>query len=245
MSLELLATAADASTRTRLLGLATVDAAHCALAIANGTATQHPAEADELVRFLLDEEAAVAALTFSAQPSDPAAEALLAASAHGLHVVVHHLLLRGASVDTSHPDGRSALHDAVSGGHLATARVLLDHAADPNLRASGGGAEAELPLGLALSLPSVLAAREMVRLLRSRGADPALCNREGQDMPTLALAVRPADTTLLEELKAPFALPALPAGWLDAFDQQLGRPYYFHARSKEARWEIPAPPITA
>ena len=41
-----------------------------------------------------------------------------------------------------------------------------------------------------------------VRLLRSRGADPALCNREGQDMPTLALAVRPADTTLLEELKA-------------------------------------------
>ena len=55
------------------------------------------------------------------------------------------------------------MHDAVSGGHLATARVLLDHAADPNLRASGGGAEAELPLGLALSLPSVLAAREMAR----------------------------------------------------------------------------------
>ena len=84
-----------------------------------------------------------------------------------------------------------------------------------------------------------------MRLLRSRGANAALCNREGQDMAALALSVRPADTTLLEELKAPFALPALPAGWLEAFDAQLGRPYYFHARSKEARWEIPAPPITA
>ena len=84
------------------------------------------------MRFLLDEEAAVAALTFSAQPSDPKAEALLAASAHGLHVVVHHLLRRGAAVDSSHPDGRSALHDAVSGGHLATARVLLDPNSNPN-----------------------------------------------------------------------------------------------------------------
>jgi len=41
------------------------------------------------------------------------------------------------------------------------------------------------------------------------------------------------------------ARPALPAGWLEAYDKQLGRPYYFHARSKEARWEIPVPPITA
>ena len=49
--------------------------------------------------------------------------------------------------------------------------MLLDHAADPNLRATGGGAEAELPLGLALSLPSVLAAREMARLL-SRDPNP-------------------------------------------------------------------------
>ena len=64
-------------------------------------------------------------------------------------------------------------------------------------------------------------------------------------MPALALAVRPADTALIEELKAPLARPALPAGWLEAYDKQLGRPYYFHARSKEARWEIPVPPITA
>ena len=41
-----------------------------------------------------------------------------------------------------------------------------------------------------------------MRLLRSRGANAALCNREGQDMAALALSVRPADTTLLEELKA-------------------------------------------
>ena len=32
-------------------------------------------------------------------------QAFLTASAHGLNVVVHHLLLRGAAVDTSHPDG--------------------------------------------------------------------------------------------------------------------------------------------
>ena len=50
--MQLLAAAADPTARARLLGLSTVDTAHCALAIANGTSAQHPAEADELVRNL-------------------------------------------------------------------------------------------------------------------------------------------------------------------------------------------------
>ena len=48
-SVQLLAAAADPTARARLLGLSTVDTAHCALAIANATSAQHPAEADELV----------------------------------------------------------------------------------------------------------------------------------------------------------------------------------------------------
>ena len=50
---------------------------------------------------------------------------------------------------------------------------------------------------------------------------------------------------LIDELQAPLAMPGLPTGWLEAFDPHLNRPYYFHARSKEARWEIPAAPIAA
>ena len=57
----LLAAAADAKARARLLGLSTADAAHSALALANAASAEHPAAADELVRFLLDEEAAAAA----------------------------------------------------------------------------------------------------------------------------------------------------------------------------------------
>ena len=66
---------------------------------------------------------------------------------------------------------------------------------------------AAIPLTLALARPLTLTLTTnpnpyQVRLLRSRGANAALCNREGQDMAALALSVRPADTTLLEELKA-------------------------------------------
>ena len=152
------------------------------------------------------------------------------------------LLQRGVPATAPHPDGRSALHDAVAGGHVATAAALLDFGADPNLRAEGGAAETQLPLSLAICIPHVPTAREMVRLLRRRGADTSLADGAGRDAPTAAATFRPTETTLIEELEKPLALPPLPAGWLEAADKS-GRPYFFHARTKEARWEQPVPPI--
>ena len=128
-------------------------------------------------------------------------------------------------------------------GHIETAKALLDGGADPNGRAHGGAAETELPLLLALTLPDhPTSAREMARLLRLGGADPAMRDSEGRDAPALAQLWRPHDAALLEELSRPLAVPSLPPGWLEAADK-TGRPFYFHARTKEARWEPPLLPI--
>ena len=246
MTKQLLGAAADGAARARLLAVGTLDAAHSALALANAAAAAKPAEAEELVRFLLDQHGAVGCLGFSSQAPEQEeaaeAEAMLAAAGHGLHVVVRQLLLRGVDATTPHPDGRSALHDAVAGGHIETARALLDAGADPNGRAHGGAAETELPLLLAVILPELTAAREMARLLRIRGADAAMRDSEGRDAPALAKLWRPNDTALIDELSRPLPMPSLPAGWLEAVDK-TGRPFYFHARTKEARWEPPLLPI--
>ena len=124
MTRQLLGAAADGAARAKLLAVGTIDAAHSALALANAAAAAKPAEAEELVRFLLDQHGAVGCLGFSSQAPSSAqegaaaaeAEAMLAAAGHGLHVVVRQLLQRGVDATTPHPDGRSALHDAVAGG---------------------------------------------------------------------------------------------------------------------------------
>ena len=122
MTRQLLGAAADGAARAKLLAVGTIDAAHSALALANAAAAAKPAEAEELVRFLLDQHGAVGCLGFSSQAPSSAqegaaeAEAMLAAAGHGLHVVVRQLLQRGVDAATPHPDGRSALHDAVAGG---------------------------------------------------------------------------------------------------------------------------------
>ena len=129
-----------------------------------------------------------------------------------------------------------------SAGHIETARALLDAGADPNGRAHGGAAETELPLLLAVILPELQLAREMARLLRTRGADAAMRDSEGRDAAALASLWRPADAALIDELSVPLPAASLPAGWLEAVDK-TGRPFYFHARTKEARWEPPLLPI--
>ena len=80
-----------------LLRLGTHDVLYSALALANAAADEKPpsAEPDPLVSFLLAQPEAVAALGYSVGGGDPGSEALVTASAIGLHHVVERLLQRG------------------------------------------------------------------------------------------------------------------------------------------------------
>jgi ankyrin repeat protein len=85
---------------------------------------------------------------------------------------VHQLIRRGAPIDFVDPfNGMTPLGIAVVCSS-ASARVLLDYGANPNLRCADG----KTPLLLAVDKGNV----EMVKLLLSRGADPSLAGADGR-----------------------------------------------------------------
>ena len=69
------------------------------------------------------------------------------------HPIVQLLLQRRAPAP-AHPDSRSALYDAVAGGHAEAARLLLDAGADANAYAHGQPTGYEAPLAAASRLPT-------------------------------------------------------------------------------------------
>lgn len=69
--------------------------------------------------------------------------ALRLAAGRGHYGCVEELLFREAEVDAD-PGGRTALHDACSGGHPACVKLLLEHGADPDLMTVDG----DVPLHL-------------------------------------------------------------------------------------------------
>ncbi|XP_066499105.1 ankyrin repeat and SOCS box protein 16 [Hoplias malabaricus] len=69
--------------------------------------------------------------------------ALRLAAGRGRYDCVEELLFRGAEVDAD-PGGRTALHDACSGGHSTCVKLLLDNAADPDLLTDDGNSPLHL-----------------------------------------------------------------------------------------------------
>ena len=116
---------------------------------------------------LIGTPAAVAAMCYAPSGAAPLDQPMLAAAAHGFHPIVQ-LLLQRALAGAGAPDSRSALYDAVAGGHAEAARLLLDAGADANAYAHGQPTGYEAPLAAASHLPTEAAARHLTWLLRGR-----------------------------------------------------------------------------
>jgi ankyrin repeat protein len=113
---------------------------------------------------------------------------LSAAARAGSLPLVELLLTNGAQVDSRNNDGLRPLHAAVMGGYLEVAKLLLDHGADVNAQDDYRGRTPLLWVGrmtkgapkkAALQIP-VEKSVQLIKLLLSRGADPARVDFEGK-----------------------------------------------------------------
>ncbi|KAF7697948.1 ankyrin repeat and SOCS box protein 16 isoform X1 [Silurus meridionalis] len=91
------------------------------------------------------------------------------AAGRGHYGCVEELLFREAEVDAD-PGGRTALHDACSGGHHSCVKLLLEHGADPDLLTADGNA----PLHLCITAESYAC----TELLVSMGANVNVAQRD-------------------------------------------------------------------
>jgi len=227
------------------IDLGTADVRSSALALASAAAAADgPTEGANidggwaLLHMLIGTPAAVAAMCYAPSGAAPLDQLMLAAAAHGFHPIVQLLLQRARSPAPAHPDSRSALYDAVAGGHAEAARLLLDAGADANAYAHGQPTGYEAPLAAASHLPTEAAARHLTWLLRAAGADVDGRDRDGRTVRERLERERPEAKALIADLGRALATPKLPPGWLEAKDEK-NRTFYWSARTKETRWARP------
>ena len=153
------------------IDLGTADVRSSALALASAAAAADgPTEGANidggwaLLHMLIGTPAAVAAMCYAPSGAAPLDQLMLAAAAHGFHPIVQLLLQRARSPAPAHPDSRSALYDAVAGGHAEAARLLLDAGADPKAKNMNNFS----PLSAALSMGD----EKMSKRLLERGSEP-------------------------------------------------------------------------
>lgn len=119
---------------------------------------------------------------------------LMLASGNGELESVRLLLARyGKSANTMDKNGHTSLIYAIKGNHLSTAKLLLEHKADPNL----AGKEALLPLIDAIKKGNLQGAR----LLLDHGANPNESRKDTKsEMTPLSYAAEFGDIEMVREL---------------------------------------------
>lgn len=138
----------------------------------------------ELVRVVVDAGADVNETLYPAAP-------LTMAALNGYTEIVETLVSARADVNVSDPMGGTPLRWAVERGHLAVARILLAHGAEPRY--------VESSLGRSLLHLAVLAGRpEVVDQLLERGASPNATDNHGRT--PLDYASRYGHETVAEQL---------------------------------------------
>ncbi|MFZ2449988.1 MAG: ankyrin repeat domain-containing protein [Methylovulum miyakonense] len=133
--------------------------------------------------------------------------ALLQAATEGEAALVRQLLSDGADINAMDEGGWDALHRAVRQGNVETARILLDHGANPNTRENNSGyvcidadcSYRDLPEGNPVIVTAAKKSNEiLVQLLIDHGADVYATDKYCDS--ALTFATKIGDTNLVQLL---------------------------------------------
>lgn len=173
------------------------------------------------------EPAQVIKLPEDSDPMDPTEKAFMQSAYEGRLASVEKLLKKGASVDATDKEGRTAMMMAAYNGHTAVVEFLLKNGANINSKDKGGStalmytskrsfdetsnyllengidvnAQTKKRGVTALMIVAVAGNVEMVRTLLLKGADPDLKDRFGYTAESLAQ--RKGNSAVVEQLKNP------------------------------------------